>query len=63
MKVERIELRKFRSIEKCIVYPQDIWCLVGENNSGKSAILRALNSFFNFNEEKKEFLEGSHQYT
>lgn len=63
MKVERIELRKFRSIEKCIVYPQDIWCLVGENNSGKSAILRALNSFFNFDEEKKEFLEGSHQYT
>ena len=63
MRVARIELRKFRSIEKCIVYPQDIWCLVGENNSGKSAILRALNSFFNLDEEKEEFLEGSHQYT
>lgn len=63
MQLQRIELRKFRSIEKCIVYPRDIWCLVGENNSGKSAILRALNSFFNLDEEKEGFLEERHQYT
>lgn len=63
MRLTRIELKKFRSIEKCIIYPRDVWCLVGENNSGKSAILRALNSFFNLDVEREAFLEGSHQYT
>lgn len=37
--------------------------LVGENNSGKSAVLRALNAFFNYEHEQADFLNGKHLYT
>ncbi len=40
-----------------------ISALVGENNSGKSAILRALNAFFNYEEEEVNFLNGVHKYS
>ncbi|MCO2482013.1 ATP-binding protein, partial [Pseudomonas aeruginosa] len=36
--------------------------LVGQNSSGKSSILRALNSFFNFEEERKNFESGRHSF-
>lgn len=40
-----------------------VLALVGENNSGKSIILRALNAFFNYDDEKSSFLAGRHQYS
>jgi predicted ATP-dependent endonuclease of OLD family len=39
-----------------------ITALVGENNSGKSAIVRALNCFFNYVDEIVSFENGEHFY-
>lgn len=36
--------------------------MVGENNSGKTAILRALNSVFNYEYEENDFINGAHRY-
>ncbi|MFB5197877.1 ATP-dependent endonuclease [Neobacillus sp. KR4-4] len=63
MKLVRTNIRNFRSINSCIVQNGKISSLVGENNSGKSAILRALNAFFNYEEEEINFLNGLHQYS
>lgn len=41
----------------------DTVALVGQNGSGKSSILRALNAFFNFEEEQEDFENGSHAYS
>jgi len=62
MKISKIELRKFRSIEKCSIELNDINAIVGQNNSGKSAIIRALNCFFNFQKEEINFIQGKHHY-
>ncbi|MGD6781979.1 AAA family ATPase [Sutcliffiella horikoshii] len=63
MKLVRTLIKNFRSIQSCIVHNGKISALVGENNSGKSAILRALNAFFNYEEEEIHFLSGLHQYS
>ena len=55
MKISKIELKKFRSIEKCLIELNDLNAIVGQNNSGKSAIIRALNCFFNFKDEEINF--------
>lgn len=43
MKVARIEIEHFRSIEKLSYEPKGLTLLIGQNNAGKSNILRALN--------------------
>lgn len=63
MKLEKIDLTRFRSIEKCSIFVGNVNALVGENNVGKSALLRALNSFFNLESERENFLNGTHLYT
>ncbi|MFK4327527.1 putative ATP-dependent endonuclease of OLD family [Bacillus sp. RC97] len=63
MKLVRTSIRNFRSIHDCTVQNGRISALVGENNSGKSAILRALNAFFNYEEEEINFLNGLHRYS
>lgn len=63
MRLKDIEINNFRSIKSCHIVNSDITSLVGENNTGKSAILRALNAFFNFDEEKHAFENGYHQYS
>ncbi len=63
MRIESIKLTNFRSIQNCNVKISDITALVGENNSGKSALLRAINSFFNYSEEETDFIKNYHQYT
>jgi len=63
MKLQRIQIKKFRSIEKCDVKIGDVAFLVGENNVGKLALLRALNSFFNLDEEKEFFYDASHEHS
>lgn len=42
MKIKEIYIKNFRSIEEVTIYPQSIMCLVGENNAGKSNILKAI---------------------
>lgn len=63
MKIDQVMIEKFRSIEKCKLSIDTINAIVGQNNSGKSATLRALNAFFNPDEEKYSFYEGKHNYT
>lgn len=62
MKISKIELKKFRSIERCSIELNDLNAIVGQNNSGKSAIIRALNCFFNFKDEEINFIQGKHHY-
>lgn len=63
MKLKHIRIQNFRSIKKCDLGIDKVIALVGENNSGKSAILRALNAFFNYQEEEQDFILGKHQYS
>jgi len=63
MKIVEISINNFRSIKKSKFNINDVTAIVGANNSGKSSILRALNCFFNLEEEKKDFYEKKHQYT
>ncbi|MBI1276813.1 MAG: AAA family ATPase [Anaerolineaceae bacterium] len=42
MKISRIKIQNFRSIKNLEFYPSDICALVGENGSGKTNILAAL---------------------
>lgn len=63
MRLTHITIRNFRSIKKCDLKIGNVLALVGENNSGKSAILRALNAFFNYREEEQDFLNGKHLHT
>jgi len=46
MKIEKIEIKNFRSLYDEVIYPKDILALVGRNNSGKSNIIKALELFF-----------------
>jgi len=46
MKIERFEVRNFRSFRELQVFPEDILVLVGRNNSGKSNLLKAIELFF-----------------
>lgn len=62
MRIKRIEISKFRSYEKVVINLNNVTALVGQNNAGKSGVFRALNSFFNFKEERISFLEGKHLY-
>ena len=55
MKLVSADIENFRSIKKCSIHFNEITAIVGENNAGKSAVLRALNSFFNY-EFKRLFL-------
>lgn len=56
-------IENFRSIKKCTVEIGDLVALVGENSSGKTTVLRALNSFFNFDIEKDGFENETHRYS
>ena len=47
MYIERITIKKFRSIVDSTFYASNITVFVGENDVGKSNILKALNLFFN----------------
>lgn len=63
MKLIQLNIKKFRSIEKAEIYFDEINAIVGQNNSGKSAIIRALNCFFNYEKEEYNFIKGIHTYT
>jgi len=46
MKIQKIEVRNYRSLHNITIYPKDILALVGRNNSGKSNVIKALELFF-----------------
>jgi energy-coupling factor transporter ATP-binding protein EcfA2 len=47
MKIKKIHIRNFRSIQDQTIALDDVNLLVGKNDSGKSNLLKALNLFFN----------------
>jgi putative ATP-dependent endonuclease of OLD family len=63
MKIRKVEISKFRSIESGSFDVEDILGIVGQNNSGKTAILRALNSFFNPQIELQYYFSGVNLYS
>ncbi len=62
MNISDISIVKFRSIKNCQIHFSRINALVGENNSGKTAILRAINCLFNYEFEEDQFITHAHQY-
>ncbi|WP_406735956.1 ATP-dependent nuclease [Thioclava sp. GXIMD4215] len=62
MKLERIRLEKFRGIRSADIEVGTELALVGQNSGGKSSILRALNAFFNFSEERENFESSRHAF-
>lgn len=62
MKIKKLHIEKFRAILRCDIEFKDIMAIVGENNSGKTTILKALNAFFNFEEEEYFFVKNMHQF-
>ena len=63
MKIHSMRIQKFRSIDDSVISFSQILALVGANNVGKSHVLRALNAFFNFAEERGSFLNEAHLYS
>lgn len=62
MRVETVRIQKFRSIDDATIRIDQVLAMVGANNSGKSHVLRAINAFFNFQEEREHFISKAHQY-
>ena len=46
LKIAKIEIKNYRSLEKVTIYPKSMLALIGGNNTGKSSILKALQLFF-----------------
>ena len=62
MRISEVTIEKFRSIKKATFRMRDITAVVGENNAGKTALLRALNAVLNYKHEEESFLNKSHRY-
>tara|TARA_Y100000114_G_scaffold156111_1_gene182139 strand:+ start:28110 stop:29819 length:1710 start_codon:yes stop_codon:yes gene_type:complete len=63
MKIKKCAISKFRSIEYGEFTIEGVIGIVGQNNAGKSAVLKALNSFFNPDEEIQSYQDGLHLYS
>lgn len=63
MKISRIIIKKFRSIDKADIWISSINAIVGQNNAGKSCLLRAMNAFFNFEKEELAFSNRTHSFS
>jgi len=62
MKLKNISIQQFRALRNSEIRVGNELAIVGQNSAGKSSILRALNSFFNFNEERPSFESGRHTF-
>lgn len=49
MKIQKISIKNYRSLKDVEIFMEDILAIVGQNNSGKSNILKALELFFGKN--------------
>lgn len=63
MKIKNVLIKNFRSIKRAEFTIDNITALVGENNSGKTSVLRALNAVFNYSDEELYFKNESHKYS
>lgn len=62
MKISTVTIDKFRSIKSASFNLNDITAVVGENNAGKTAVLRALNAVLNYEYEEGSFINKRHQF-
>lgn len=62
MRVEEVTIEKFRSIKRATFQMSNINAVVGENNAGKTAVLRALNVVLNYKYEENSFIKKRHQF-
>jgi putative ATP-dependent endonuclease of OLD family len=62
LKLKTIRIEKFRGIRNAEISVGTELALVGQNGSGKSSILRALNAFFNFPDERESFETSRHTF-
>lgn len=62
-RLTRLIINKFRAIGATDLEFGETTALVGQNGSGKSTVLRALNAFFNYEAEAEDFAAGRHRYT
>lgn len=62
MRISEVYIEKFRSIKKASFRMNNITAVVGENNAGKTAVLRALNAILNYKFEESSFIDKRHQY-
>lgn len=62
MKIASVKITKFRSIKEAQFNLSDITAVVGENNAGKTAILRAINAVLNFSFEQSSFINKQHRF-
>ncbi|WP_299561888.1 AAA family ATPase [uncultured Sulfitobacter sp.] len=62
MKIRTLKVEKFRAVRHSEIELSQETAFVGQNSAGKSSLLRALNAFFNFPEEKRAFVEGRHAF-
>jgi len=51
LKITKIHIKNYRSLEDITIYPRSILALIGSNNSGKSSVLNALELFFEASKE------------
>lgn len=63
MEISKLKIKNFRSIKSAEIAFCPIIAVVGKNNAGKSAILKALNCFFNPEMEREAFESGVHHHT
>lgn len=63
MRLTRIRIDKFRAIRAADIRVGKETALVGQNSAGKTSILRALNCFLNFDQEREAFEKGQHSFT
>jgi putative ATP-dependent endonuclease of OLD family len=56
MRLQRFEIRNFKGIQEAVFEWENIITLIGENNSGKSTILQALQCFLSGTQVKDEAL-------
>ncbi len=64
-KIREVQIKRFRSINEITFIPNDLSVIVGDNDCGKSNVLRALNLFFNGHTdpgEKFDFATGFNRH-
>lgn len=62
LRIKEIKIEKFRSIKKASFRMNNITAVVGENNAGKTSVLKAINSVLNYKDEESSFLNQNHRY-
>lgn len=62
MRIHEVKIENFRSIKKATFRMNKITAVVGENNAGKTAVLRAINAVMNYMDEEEAFRNKIHQY-